>query len=98
MNDYSGSNNDHNDYTPIDCEQYSRYELAIMHRQRMRVAWQDSAGCAHLEALHPVNLRSHDRAEFLLAKNRFGKILELRLDRILKAEPFSMACKTASRQ
>ena len=95
MNDYSGDNSD---YTPIDCELYSRYELAIMHRQRLRVAWRDDDGQSHIDALYPINLHSHNRAEFLLAKNRFGKILELRLDRIIKADPVAAPRKAASRK
>ena len=86
MSEYTSDNSD---YTPIDCEQYSRYELAIMHRQRMRVAWRDWDGHIHLEALSPINLCSHNRAEFLLAKNRFGRIVELRLDRIMHARACS---------
>ena len=79
--------NDHDDYTPIDCEQYSRYELAIMHRQRMRIAWRDRDGESHLENLLPINLNTRNHAEYLLVRGQSGKIRELRLDRIIKAMP-----------
>lgn len=79
---------EHNDYTPIDCEQYSRYELAIMHRQRLRVVWLDRNGNSHLETLLPINLNTRDHAEYLLARNLHGKELELRLDRIVRSLPW----------
>jgi Rho-binding antiterminator len=79
--------NDHDDYTPIDCEQYSRYELAIMHRQRLRIAWRDRDGDSHLENLLPINLNTRNHAEYLLVRGQSGKVRELRLDRIIKAMP-----------
>lgn len=78
---------DHTDYTPIDCEQYSRYELAIMHRQRLRIAWRDHDGDSHLENLLPINLNTRNHAEYLLVRGWSGKERELRLDRIIKAMP-----------
>lgn len=75
------------DYTPIDCEQYCRFELAVMHRQQLRVAWRDDNGSPHLQTLLPVNLNTRDHAEYLLAQTAWGQVLELRLDRIIGASP-----------
>jgi Rho-binding antiterminator len=75
------------DYTPIDCGLYSRYELAILRRQRLRVAWRDPDGACHLETLLPVNLQTREHAEYLLAKTGGDAALEIRLDRIIRAEP-----------
>jgi Rho-binding antiterminator len=77
------------DYIPIDCELYSQYELAIIRRQRLRVAWRDTTGNCYLQALLPVNLQTRDGAEFLLARTTRGKLLELRLDRIIASRPLA---------
>jgi Rho-binding antiterminator len=80
---------DKSDYIPIGCELYSQYELAIIRRQRLRIAWRDAAGNCYLQALLPVNLQTRDRAEYLLARTARGKLLELRLDRIIATRSWS---------
>jgi len=75
------------DYVPIDCELYSQYELTIMHAQHLRTAWRDSTGAAHLQTLLPVNLQTREHAEYLLARTQDGAVLEIRLDRIIRADP-----------
>ncbi len=75
------------DYAPIDCGLYSEYELAIVHRQRLRVSWREPDGQLHMELLEPRDLQTRDRAEFMIALNRDAVRRELRLDRIVKAEP-----------
>ncbi len=75
------------DYTPIDCEIYAKYELAIMHRQRLRLAWRDPNGASHLEIMLPVDLETRDHAEYLHALNGHGEARVLRLDWIIRAEP-----------
>jgi len=75
------------DYIPIDCALYSRYELTILHRQRLRVAWHDPDGTTHVAVLQPIDLQTRQHAEYLLAKNASGALLELRLDRIVRAQP-----------
>jgi Rho-binding antiterminator len=74
------------DYTPIDCGLYSEYELAILHRKRLRILWQEPNGKAHLELLEPKDLKTRNHEEFLIAENMKGQRLELRLDHIRKAE------------
>ena len=72
------------EYRPIDCELYSRYELAIMRRQALRIAWRDDYGNIHLRSLLPINLQTRNRAEYLLAETDHGIVLELRLDQIIR--------------
>ena len=79
------------DYRPIDCALYSRYEVAIMHRERLRVSWRDTDGLTHLEILQPQDLRTRSGAEYLIAMGQGGQPLELRLDRILEAMPLHEA-------
>ncbi|MDX1606064.1 MAG: hypothetical protein R3202_07700 [Candidatus Competibacterales bacterium] len=72
------------DYVPIDCEQYCRYEVAILHRQWLRIAWHHHDGLSHLETLLPLNLNTRNHAEYLLARNGRGKLFEFRLDRVIR--------------
>lgn len=74
------------DYRPIDCSLYSLYELAVMHRQRLRVVWRCSDGMVHMEILLPIDLRTRDHAEYLLAGRQTGEELEMRLDQIVRVE------------
>jgi Rho-binding antiterminator len=71
------------DYTPIDCGSYSEYELAIMHGNRLRLSWRDAEGFPRIGVLVPVDLRTRQGEEFLVATDHFGDEREIRLDRIL---------------
>jgi Rho-binding antiterminator len=72
------------DYVPVDCGLYSEYELAIMHRDRLRLSWRDSAGNAHIGVVTPTDLRTRNGAEFMIVTAQDGAKLEIRLDRILQ--------------
>jgi Rho-binding antiterminator len=74
------------DYTPIDCAQYSEYELAIMHRQRLRISWEQPGDRAHIAVFTPVDLVTREHEEFLVVYGHDGQRLELRLDHIRKTE------------
>jgi Rho-binding antiterminator len=75
------------DYIPIDCALYGRYEIAILHKQRLRVAWRDADGSRHLERLLPIDLQTRDHAEYLIATTVNGTVTEIRLDRIVRTDP-----------
>ena len=77
------------DYKPVDCAFYSRFELAILRRQRLLVSWHDTDGVSHLETLVPRDLKTREGAEYLLAETLAGGRLRLRLDRIQSARPTS---------
>jgi Rho-binding antiterminator len=74
------------DYTPVACDLYSEYEVAIVQRKRLRLSWRQAGGQLRVELLRPVDLRTRNHAEFLLAETLKGNKLELRLDQIIKAE------------
>ncbi len=76
---------DDDNYTPIDCGVYSEYEVAIMHRRRLRLHWQDESGTDHIESVMPQDLETRDKCEYLIAQRQDGSTLQLRLDRILRA-------------
>lgn len=75
------------DYKPIDCDLYSRYELAIMHRRRLRLVWRDDRGTVHLEIYTPMDLRTRSGEEFMAVKDQDGAEREIRLDRIQDCRP-----------
>lgn len=70
-------------YTPISCEIYSRYELAILRGLRLRVAWRGGRSRLRIESLRPADLRTHRGAEYMIARSRTGRARVLRLDRIV---------------
>lgn len=76
------------DYTPISCELYARYERWIVRRRTIRVIWREygSGEQTHLESLHPIDLQTRRHVEYLVARRPSGERLELRLDRIVRAE------------
>lgn len=74
------------DYTPIDCDQYSEYELAIIRKWKLRVGWRDAQGQTHVEMLQPRDLQTRQGEEYLIADTATGDRLEIRLDQITEAK------------
>ena len=74
------------DYTPIDCDLHSEYELRILQQRPLCVRWRDPDGQHHIETLQPLDLVTRNREEFLVAENRQGQQLEIRLDYIATTE------------
>jgi len=72
------------EYIPIDCDVYERYELAIMHRQTLFIRWRDAGGMTHLEHLRPTDLRARGGEEFLHTQTATGEERVLRLDSIIE--------------
>jgi Rho-binding antiterminator len=77
------------DYTPIDCDRYSEYELAIMRKWKLRIGWRDAHGLSHIEVLRPCDLRTRNGEEFLIAETLACERLEIRLDQITEARRLS---------
>ena len=72
------------DYTPIDCGLYSRYELAILRRRRLRLSWRDAGGLARIDTVKPVDLETRGGEEFLVIEQSDGHRVDVRLDRIVR--------------
>lgn len=72
-------------YAPIGCDSYSEYELAIMHRQRLRLRWQEE-NVVYRQTVLPVDLRTVQHEEFLICRDDNGETHRIRLDRIQKME------------
>lgn len=52
----------------------------------MRLSWSPANGQLRTALLRPVDLSTRNHEEFLVAETLDGRILELRLDRIITAE------------
>lgn len=70
-------------YSPMDCEQYSRLELAILHGRTLRLRWV-GRGMSHIECVRPEDLRTRRHAEYLLLRDAMARRRFLRLDRIVQ--------------
>lgn len=80
------SSRSENDYRPISCASYDTYEIAIMHRQHLRLAW-DEGNVVYDQVVLPINLRTVDGAEFLILRTADGDTREVRLDHVRRAQP-----------
>lgn len=69
------------DYQPISCASYDQYEIAIMHRSRMHLVWNDG-NVIYDQVVTPLNLRTADGQEFLILRLDTGETREVRLDHI----------------
>ena len=69
------------DYQSIPCADYDRLELAILHRERLRLRWREG-GVEHLEWGQPLDLVTEKGAEFLVFRSLRGTTLRVRLDRL----------------
>ena len=78
---------EHNDaYTPISCGQHSLYELAIMQRVMLLLTWRSEDGQNHIGKFMPLDLKTQDQQEFLIAQGNDGSIHQIRLDRIIRSD------------
>ena len=78
------------EYRPVPGELYDAYELAIVRHQWLRLGWHAPRGEYRVEAVLPLDLRTRQRAEYLVIEDLSGRRRFLRLDRILGANPFFM--------
>lgn len=76
---------EHGAYRPISCDTYSRLELAIMHRERLRLTWRESNVTFALSVL-PTDLETQAGAEFLHCVLPSGDRARIRLDHIERME------------
>lgn len=70
------------DYTPVSCATHSDYELAIMHKQKLTLTWQDESGKIRTEEVMPLDIVTKNRAEFLVVKTIKNESVRMRLDHI----------------
>lgn len=75
-----------NDYHPISCALHSRYELAVLRRERLRLRWLGEDGAERQAELLPTDVQTRAGAEYLQARDAAGAEVCIRLDWILAAE------------
>ena len=69
-------------YQPINCDRHSEYELAIMHKAMLQLAWAEETGQQHIAKVMPLDLKTQDKKEFLIGQSNDGEIHYIRLDKI----------------
>jgi len=73
-------------YQPISCSLHSEYELAIMHGRILKLKWHDENGEVLSKKLKPVEIKTRDKQEFLVAWDVNNVIYEIRLDKIIHSD------------
>lgn len=84
------------DYTPVSCERHGGYERLVMAGQLVQVSWRDATGRLRLATALPRDVITRDGAEYLVVECRSGEALDLRLDRIVSAEPMGGSAQAAT--
>lgn len=85
------------DYRPIPCSQYSRYELAILHHEHLRVTWVEQ-NVIYDQVVRPTDLQTRNHEEFLLCEDGAGRPRTIRLDRIRRCEKGELAADGGGNQ
>jgi Rho-binding antiterminator len=80
----SDDNKPEEGYTPISCDRYSEYEVAILHREALQLQWRDEEGMHHTDRVTPRDLQTRNHCEYLIAEGRDGSAVEIRLDKIIQ--------------
>ena len=70
-----------NPYAPIACARYSEYEIAILHRQKMRLRWHRD-NVHYDQVVTPLDLKTINHEEFMVFRVDSGETLTIRLDRL----------------
>ena len=74
------------DYKHVSCMSYERFELAIMHGEKLHLTW-DDANVVYDQVVTPLDLCARAGEEFLRFRAADGRAGEVRLDRIRRATP-----------
>lgn len=77
---------DQDPYAPIACARYSEYEVAILHRQKLHLRWQEN-NVHYDQVVQPLDLKTANHEEFLICRNNAGATLTIRLDHIHRMGP-----------
>ena len=72
-------------YQPVSCELHSEYELAIMHKNRLRLTWHKDGKVVTEKNIIPIDVQTKNKAEYLAVKIE-GKdaVFYIRLDYIIE--------------
>ncbi len=73
-------------YTPVSCELHSTLELAIIQRRDLILQWKNSQGERLKQHVHPVDIITSNRQEYLIVNEAGRQHIEIRLDQIISVE------------
>ena len=74
---------DNNAYIPIECRLHSEYELAIMHKGKCILKWNNANNIQQTETILPLDIFIKNKQEFLKFITTDNTTLEIRLDKII---------------
>ena len=74
---------DNNSYIPIECGLHSEYELAIIHKEKCILKWNDDNNVQQTETILPLDIFIKNKQEFLKFITTDNTTLEIRLDKII---------------
>lgn len=75
-------NNKSDTYQPISCELHSQYELAIMHKNKLELSWLSDDQLVTETNISPLDIKTENKAEYLIAVTADNKNICIRLDHI----------------
>jgi transcriptional antiterminator Rof (Rho-off) len=73
-------------YVPVSCELHSILELAIIQHKDLLLHWQTPKGEFLQERVHPVDVITSNRQEYLIVNRGSQQHIEIRLDQIKSVE------------
>ncbi|MCU7893514.1 MAG: transcriptional antiterminator, Rof [Candidatus Thiodiazotropha sp. (ex Ustalcina ferruginea)] len=71
-------------YQPISCALHEAFQYAVMRRSLLDLCWRDEDNREHRARALPIDVLTHDEAEFLELELRDGTRQHIRLDQLLK--------------
>lgn len=80
-------------YQPVSCETHSRYELAILHHQKLKITFWDKQK-KHTKTLLPVDLVTLNGSEYLIVEENKKIRKSIRLDHIETIKKLSSPIST----
>lgn len=76
--------NNNDNYQPISCDLHSQYELAIMHKSKLKLSWISEGKAVTETNILPLDVKTKNKAEYLIAVTPGNKNICIRLDHIIK--------------
>ncbi|MBY4678508.1 Rho-binding antiterminator [Marinobacterium arenosum] len=76
-----------NPYEPINCEVHDGFELACIRNAIIELSWREGDAHRH-QQVRFLDLENSKEGEFLIAENRQGDRLRIRLDMITSQLPY----------
>ncbi len=73
---------DNSNYTPISCAQHDVYESAIVQGKKLRLSVSLQNKSDYVQVVRPIDLKTQDAQEFLIAITETGEKVSVRLDHI----------------